>query len=319
MVMGLMGDNVWGTIAVNGSMFALCVILNVQFVSVLAANVDFRTFRNDPKYMEGKEQYELVLMRSKLPRHGICYSNALSFLESGCKALTDELQHRLALKFANCLFLKNGMPIYKCLDHVEFSVCTKGMTPEAFMTYTHFYTHTQNMCFFLEAQAWHEETDLTIRRLSATSTTVVKQIESSKKLQSEFMIKQQKSLSNQKLVIERGTELKLLLESSRMDVHAMLNDFKATTIEQKQLIFEVFDKLAGLQSIVLSECTGFYSFLFHGFSIVTCYFLSSTARTGGSRFWLFLIMTCNMVVERFIAYTRISKGEENVIIAVSRE
>ena len=292
-------------------MFLLCTILTyLQLVRLLVANADFRTFSNDPKYIEGKEQYQLMLIRSKLPRHGICYSSALSFLESGCKSLTDELQHRLALKFANCLFLKNGLPIYKCSDHVDFSDCTKGMTTEAFMTYTHFYTHTQNMCFFLEAQAWHEETDLTIHRLSETSDAVVKKIESSNKLQSEFMVKQEESLSNQKLVIDRGVELKVLLESSRMDVHAMLDDFKTTTTEQKQLTFEVFDKLADLQSIVLSECTGFYSFLFHVFSIIICYFISSTPRTSGSRFWLFLIMTCNMMMERFIAYARISKGED---------
>ena len=178
------------------------------------------------------------------------------------------------------------------------------------MTYTHFYTHTQNMCFFLEAQAWQEETDLTIHRLSQTSADVADKIESSSKLQSEFMVKQEESISNQKLVIDRGIELKSLLENSHVDVHTMLNDFKTTTLEQKQLLFEVFDKLAGLQSIVLGEFTGFYSFLFYGFSILICYFLSSTPRTSGSRFWLFLVMTCNVVMERFIAYIKISRHED---------
>ena len=33
-----------------------------------------------------------------------------------------------------------------------------------------FFTHTQNMCFFLQAQVWHKETGKTINRLSNSST-----------------------------------------------------------------------------------------------------------------------------------------------------
>ena len=266
-------------------------------------------FKQDPKYIEGRDQYQLSLMRSHEPRYGKCYVNALSLLETGCKSLTDDVQHRLALKFANCLFLKNGMTTFECHGHEEFSICTKGMSPEAFMTYTHFYTHTQNMCFFLEAQAWQEQTDFTIHRLSQTSADVVEKIDSSSQLQNEFMIKQEESINNQKLVIERGSELKSLLENSTVDVHSMLNEFKASTLEQRQLIFEVFDKLSVLQETVLGEFTGFYSFMFYGFSILICYLLTSTPRTSGSRFWLFVVMTCNMVMERSIAYMRISKTE----------
>lgn len=37
---------------------------------------------------------------------------------------------------------------------------------------TTFFTHTQNICYFLQAQVWQEETDMTINRLSATSSQV---------------------------------------------------------------------------------------------------------------------------------------------------
>lgn len=266
-------------------------------------------WKNDPKYIEGQEQYQLSVLRSKEPRHGKCYANAISVLEEGCKRLTEDTQHRLALQFANCFFLKNDMPNFSCLSGEDFSLCTKGMSTEAFITYTHFYTHTQNMCFFLEAHNWQLETESTIQQLSKTSSDVVKKIEDSSKLQNNFMQKQNESLRNQQLVIDRGTELKHLLENSSGDVQTMLEDFKTTTLEQRQLIFEVFDKLTVLQSIVLGEFTGFYSCLFYVVSILIAYLLTSTQRTSGSRFWLFVVMTCNIISERMVAYIRISKSE----------
>ena len=80
----------------------------------------------------------------------------------------------------------------------------------------------------------------------------------------------------------------------------MMAEFKATTSEQKDLIFEVFDRIKSLQSIVMGEFSGFYSLIFYVLSILVSYLVTSTPRTSGARFWLFLVMTANIIVERLI-------------------
>ena len=255
----------------------------------------------------GRQKYEAIVRDSKMPKYGICWSDALKNLEVGCKHLSDDIQHRLALKFANCFLLATGRQQYHCPDNFELSDCTKDMALEAYIAYNEHFTHTHNMCQFLQSQIWQEQTDSTINRLTDTSVEAIQKIEVSNALQNKVMQKQNESLQNQQIFIERGQELKRLLEDSSIDVHKLFEEFKDTTSEQRDLLFEVFDKLTGLQSLVLGEFTGFYSLLFYTISILISYMLTSTPRTSGSRFWLFLLMTCNIVVERFLAYSGASE------------
>ena len=55
--------------------------------------------------------------------------------------------------------------------------CLEGVGNNAFTAYSNFYTHTQNMCFFLESQVWHEETEDKIRRLSEASSEAAEAID----------------------------------------------------------------------------------------------------------------------------------------------
>ena len=116
------------------------------------------------------------------------------------------------------------------------------MTAEAYNTYTEFFTHTQNICFFLQAQIWQEETDSTISRLADNSAHVAQQIEDSSVLQSDIMRKQNESIKNQELLLQHGNNLRQTLKESSVDVHKMLQEFKDSTTEQRAMIFEVFDR-----------------------------------------------------------------------------
>ena len=55
--------------------------------------------------------------------------------------------------------------------------CLEGVGNNAFTAYSNFYTHTQNMCFFLESQVWHEETEDKIKRLSEASSSAAEAID----------------------------------------------------------------------------------------------------------------------------------------------
>ena len=81
-----------------------------------------------------------------------------------------------------------------------------------------------------------------------------------------------------------------------------------STSEQRNLIFEVFDRLSKLQNLVLGEVSGFYSLIFYPTALLTAYLLTSTARTSGARFWLFVILGSSLALERCIVYFTISDG-----------
>ena len=253
----------------------------------------------------------------KLPRYSECWTKAIEDLETGCKVLTDDLQHRLSLSFANCFFLKTGRDTYPCDELTDVAECTIDMPSEAYNTFSNFFTHTQNVCFFLQAQVWQESTEGTINKLTENSAQVADQLQDSTKLQTDIINKQTESIRNQDILIERGHHLEKTLESSTTGVTNMLQEFKRTTDEQRALIFEVFDRVTSLQSVVMGEFTGFYSVIFYTVAIIVSYLVTSTPRTSGARFWLFVVMTVNMAVERLIVFTDQSDKENTLDVNVS--
>jgi hypothetical protein len=60
----------------------------------------------------------------------------------GCRALTDDVQARLALNFANCFLIKSGLKSYNCPRDLEVSDCLKDIDNNAFTAYSNFFTVT---------------------------------------------------------------------------------------------------------------------------------------------------------------------------------
>ena len=86
-------------------------------------------------------------------------------------------QSFLALQFANCFLEKSGQQTHPCPRGRRVKECLEGVGNNAFTAYSNFYTHTQNMCFFLESQVWHEETENKIKRLSEASSSAAEAID----------------------------------------------------------------------------------------------------------------------------------------------
>lgn len=106
------------------------------------------------------------------------YSCFLQDLQVGCRTLTDDVQSRLALGFANCFLIKSGKNPLPCPRNTPVSQCLKGSDDQSFGAYTAFFTHSQDMCFFLRSQAWRLETGSLINKLTTSSAEVAKQLES---------------------------------------------------------------------------------------------------------------------------------------------
>jgi len=249
---------------------------------------------------QGKMQYEMMQIDSAMPRYGPCWREALSQLEHGCKNLDDDMQSRMALAFTNCFLAKVGMTTYPCSRSSHISDCLKNVDNNAFTSYSNFFTHTQNMCYFLQSQVWHEETEKTIQRLATNSAKVSRSIADSSRLQEDIIEKQQETLDYQRQLVENGSFLSQAIEVSKTNVKDMLDEFRSSTSEQRILIFEVFDRVSRLQNLVVSEVSWLYTVVFYGTCLLVIYLLTSARRTADARLWMFGVLSANFALERLI-------------------
>ncbi|KAK7488541.1 hypothetical protein BaRGS_00020158 [Batillaria attramentaria] len=251
-------------------------------------------------YEEGRKQFELIQHQSELPQYGQCWKDAMVFIQNGCKRLSDDMQGRLALAYLNCFLSLQGRDVYECSQGTPVVDCTREMSDVDRGSFTTFFTHTQNICYFLQAQIWNEAAEHTIARLAESSSHVAEQLQQSHELQHEMIKQQNDSLQNQKVLMNNAANLTSVLANSSEEINRLFFTFKETTKEQRMLITDVFDQLISLKQTVVGEFSGFYSILYYFFSVLLCYLLTSTARTGGARFWLFSIVTASIACEYLI-------------------
>ncbi|KAH9512465.1 hypothetical protein Btru_038482 [Bulinus truncatus] len=250
------------------------------------------------RYDEGKKQYDLMQRQSEMPRYGKCWKGAVMLIQSDCRHLTDMVQTRLALAYLNCFLQIQGRSKYECDESRDISECVEDMNEADRSSFTTFFTHTLNICYFLQAQVWQEGTENTIKTLSDTSSQVADQLVQAQKLQKDMLASQNKSLKNQEELIHQAHSLNDIIVNSSQNVKFLFDDLKVSTKEQKQIIGDLFDQLTKIQNTILGEVSGFYSLFYYVASLFVCYLLSSTPRTAGSRVWLFLIMTLNVIMEQ---------------------
>ena len=164
-------------------------------------------------YENGKTKLEELQDRSVNPTYGQCWSNALNHLYRGCKQLSEEEQGRMALSFTTCFLKMADYHIYNCTRNENLTMCLKKISGDfiAFNAYTEFFTHTLNMCFFLESQMWYERTENTISRLTKSSKAVAELLESNSKLQEEMMHKHDILLAQQAKFMEILQPLEVIL------------------------------------------------------------------------------------------------------------
>jgi len=270
------------------------------------------------KYEEGKSQYALMDSKSKLPKYGQCWKDAIVTIQTGCKELDDIMQSRLALAYLNCFLEVQGRTIYHCSSLDSIADCTQMMNDVDRGSFTTFFTYTQNICYFLESQKWHQETERAIDRLSVNSEEVVNQLEQTSELQSEMIKRQNTTLKNQEIILDKAANLSDIISESKENIHIMFEEFKKTTNEQRMLINDVFDKVAKLQLTVLGEFSGFYSIIYYTLSVIVSYLLTSTQRTSGARFWLFGIVTFGVLSETMLI-SAISKKQDIFGVSLGAE
>ncbi|XP_067011640.2 uncharacterized protein [Anabrus simplex] len=259
----------------------------------------------------GKDQYAILNERLKNPRYGSCWKNAISSLNDGCKDLSEHIQSDIALKFTDCFLKMSGHESYECDKLVGLlrKECMQDMSDRAFNVYTEFYTHTQNMCFYLQSHFWHEETEKTIDRLSASSAKVTMQLEQAEEIQNTIFKYQKDSMAVQQELLENGFTLREVLQESHKNLNEIMYDFKTSAEHQQRLLSEVFDRLSSLQEWAVGEISWFGSVVFYLSAVIIFYIITATPKTQQARFFIFLSLIVNAFVERVICLS-IAGGNE---------
>jgi hypothetical protein len=275
-------------------------LVTISFLSTPVLSFGSNSESHDLQIAQGKLQYDVISVDARMPRYGTCWKRALATLETGCKNLDDDIQSRLALNFANCFLEKAGLKTYPCERTETISRCLEGVDMNAFTSFSNFFTHTQNMCYFLQSQVWKEETDKTVERLAENSEKVSRGMEESYKLQSNIMEGQQLTLEYHRQLMENGTYLTQAIQASKDNVKDMLIEFKTNTDEQKNLIFEVFDRVSRLQNLVVSEVNWLYTVVFYAACLLVIYIVTATKRTADARIILFIVLSVNFCLERLV-------------------
>ncbi|XP_047099644.1 uncharacterized protein LOC124717033 [Schistocerca piceifrons] len=134
---------------------------------------------------EGRDQYQQAVERISMPQSGTCWKQAVAALQGGCRQLDEKTHGDLALQFSDCFLEMSGLEKHNC--QFEDKACLREMNQIAFDTYSKFYIHTQSMCYFLYNQAWHQETEKTIARLTTTSSKMSQQLQESAEVQSKML------------------------------------------------------------------------------------------------------------------------------------
>lgn len=258
----------------------------------------------------------MILKRRENENHGQCWFDAVKDFEVECGELTEKLQVELAMRFANCFLEMTDQSHIPCgaekKDNLR-RICFEEMNDRSFLTFTEFYTHTQNMCFFLRNQLWNRETEKTIDMLSAISNEVAMKLVQAEHQQEELLSQQKVGLELQKQIYDTGTLMSRALIESRRSLEELTNDFRTTTIENNQIFFEIFGRIQSIQNWLLGDYSVFGCIVFFSALLAFYLILTSSMRTATSRLPLLTLLSVNIVIEYCIRFLVIGQSDGDIL------
>ncbi|CAL4125804.1 unnamed protein product, partial [Meganyctiphanes norvegica] len=221
---------------------------------------------------EGELQYQMVAREATMPRYTAVHVSICN------------VQSRVALAFTNCYVARFGWDTYPCEMEQELSECMSSLDNRAASIYSSMLTNTLAMCQFLQAQAWHKSTYDAVTNLRAASDAVSSQL--TEAADSATALRQQ---------------LNAQLVESRDSLKEAFGEIRDSTMEQRGLIVDVFDRLARLQALVMDEFTWFYAIVFYVSGVIVSMIATYTQRTLGARLPLLTLLGISLSVERSLA------------------
>uniref|UniRef100_A0A1Q3F6F8 Uncharacterized protein n=1 Tax=Culex tarsalis TaxID=7177 RepID=A0A1Q3F6F8_CULTA len=249
---------------------------------------------------KGKKQLNELEQKSSLPRYGECWLHALDHLRDGCRTLTDSIQVDLALHFTNCFMEMSGQDRLDCVSERTEALkrlCMSEMTDRAFAVYTEFFTQTQNMCFFLQAQRWQSETDRTIDRLGVSSRDVSERLQVAGEVQRIVLEHQKEGLKLQGEMLALGTGLATALNGSQEMLDKLTEDLRNSTLEHQTVLAELFREFYLLHGWIVGRYAFVDRTIFYLTFLLAIMVATSTKRTQNSRTILLLNLLASLLIE----------------------
>ncbi|MCJ8734686.1 hypothetical protein PDJAM_G00238260 [Pangasius djambal] len=278
---------------------AMCTIpvLCVAFNLFLATAAD--------KALAEKGRVELQKLRefAGQTRYGACWSRALEKVHANCRDFSDDTQSVMALAFTHCHLRRSGRSFPECPEGSDVKTCTRDMDPVAFNAYTEFFTHAHSICHYLQSEQWQHRAENTIHRLTESSAGVAEQLASTQRMAEDLVEAQSAALKSQETILRNGEELKTTLQHSTKGLRDVFAEMKHSVEEQQVAFAEIFNRVAFLQSFIMSESHTLSSLLYNALGLCASFLLTSTRRTSGARLFLFGLVALNVYLERLICRT----------------
>ncbi|KAL2103453.1 hypothetical protein ACEWY4_000321 [Coilia grayii] len=252
---------------------------------------------------QGRLQLQRVQDFAGQPRYGECWSRALERIHTRCREFTDETQSKIALAFTHCHLKRSDRPFPECPEGSEVRLCTRDMDAVAFSTYTEFFTHAHSICHFLQSERWQNRAENTIHRLTESSAGVVEKLTSTQRMAEDLMKAQSTAIKSQEAIIRNGEELKTTLFHSTQGMRNIFEEMSSSVHEQQVAFAEIFNRVAFLQSFIMSESHTLSSVLYNTLAFIAAFLLTSAQRISRARFALFGLVALNVYLERLICKT----------------
>ncbi|KAF4522457.1 hypothetical protein B566_EDAN002541 [Ephemera danica] len=237
---------------------------------------------------DGQYHFNSILKKSELPDYGSCWNEAIYAIKEGCSRLTEITQSTLALMITDCFMEMSGEEKLLCAnlgDLADRQKCIKNMPDRAFHVYTEFYTHAQNICFFLKSFVWQEHTEQTIGKLASISHVVQSRLEDVRNAHESLLENQKQSLSMQQDLVQHGALLGQILQ-------------ERTTQEQATTLNHLAAKLSALQAWAIGEVSWLESVIYYVVCFAISYLMTSIPRTEHARLYVYIILFTGLSVEQ---------------------
>ena len=285
-------------VSVKIVIFSVLLFYTLEFCNSLQYEVDDDT--QSLQKQEGKKKLEEIRNTAE---YSICWKQALDSLHSSCRSMSDDDQRRLALAFANCHFESSNRGTYPCPKEVDISECTSKdkMDDAAFQVYTEFFTHSSNICYFVQSLMWQEATETTINKLSDASEQTVEKLEESLEYHKQLSVKQTLALKNQEVILDQDYKISQTLENTKSNMDKAFQEMHDKAESQKVILDDVLSTLrSGIGNIqwIMSSILGeIITLETAGFFIGAVLVITFFPQFGTSRLWLFCTLMLYGVLE----------------------
>lgn len=176
-------------------------------------------------------------------------------------------------------------------------LCMKEMSDRAYTAYTEFFTQTQNMCYFLQNQVWHRETENTINNLNSNSRIVNERLREASDLQNILLEHQKQGLLAQEELLKNGKDLSNSLNVSKETLHKLTIDIRESTLEHRSILEDLFKEFHLLHNWLVGRYSLIDKIVYFVVSLALIMISTSVSFTSGARVYLILNLLTNFMLE----------------------